>query len=140
MTLCSIVLDENPLADFVELPEHLQDLRCVTHTPPPLLLPAHVTLPAAVAVSPLQPLLLLFLRCSLRAVVTCLVQIQQHLLRRHKGRARDGQHQVREGGGVAGVCVARDLVWCRVDCSVVKDPLCGDDAFELKLVRVTCDV
>ena len=28
MTVCSIVLDENPLADFVELPEHLQDLRC----------------------------------------------------------------------------------------------------------------
>ena len=27
---CSIVLEENPLADFVELPEHLQDLRsCV---------------------------------------------------------------------------------------------------------------
>ncbi len=28
--LCSIVLEENPLADFVELPEHLQDLRCIT--------------------------------------------------------------------------------------------------------------
>jgi len=28
VTVCSIVLDENPLADFVELPEHLQDLRC----------------------------------------------------------------------------------------------------------------
>ena len=29
------MLEENPLADFVELPEHLQDLRsCVSSTPP----------------------------------------------------------------------------------------------------------
>jgi hypothetical protein len=23
---------------------------------------------------------------------------------------------------------------CRVDCSITKDPLCGDDSFEMKLV------
>ena len=44
--LCSIVLEENPLADFVELPEHLQDLRCITHLRPP---------PAALAVLPRVP-------------------------------------------------------------------------------------
>ena len=42
----SIVLEENPLADFVELPEHLQDLRCITHLRPP---------PAALAVLPRVP-------------------------------------------------------------------------------------
>ena len=65
------------------------------------------------------------------------VQVQQHILRRHKGRARDGQHQVRGGEGGQG---GGHVTCCRVDCSVLKDPLCGDDAFELKLVRVTCDV
>jgi hypothetical protein len=99
------VLEENPLADFVELPEHLHDLRW-----------------AAVwrVFSPFS-----------RLFQSIVAQIQQHLLRRHQRRAGDGEHQVSlhwrqmQCGGVT---------VCRVDCTITKDPLCGDDSFEMKLV------
>jgi hypothetical protein len=107
------VLEENPLADFVELPEHLQDLRSCVSTPPLLRIP--------------------------------------HSWRRYSniycGVIKGALEMVNIRFATSASCLPPPQLpqpWrvtrlgCRVNCTIMKDPLCGDDAFELKLVSGGC--
>ncbi len=109
------MLEENPLADFVELPEHLQGLRWGAQCDALLLL-----------------LLLLLL-----------LPIGNHSWCRYSNIYCGVIKGALEMVNIRFFCSLQHLlppsharhVGCRVECSITKDPLCGDDSFEMKLVR-----